>query len=76
MLPCNQNIYPVIVHAFTLDHCLFNGNDSGMGIVIRDDTSAIIKIYLGTTKNLTPRANKLWSMTVGSKVPSLIGCLL
>lgn len=47
------------VHAFTLDHALPNGNDSGMGIVLRDDRGVIIRMYSGTIRNLTPRANEL-----------------
>ena len=45
------------VHAFTLDNRLLNGNDSGIGIVIRDRK----------VRNLTRRANKLWALLVGLK---------
>lgn len=53
------------VHAYTLDHQLPNGNDSGMGIVLRDHIGAVIRMYTGTISNLTPRANELWPMLIG-----------
>lgn len=53
------------VHAFTLNHQFPNGNDSWMGIVLRDHKGAIIRMYLGTIRNLTPSANEMWPMLIG-----------
>ena len=57
----------VNVHAFTLDNRLPNGNDSGIGIVIRDRKGTIIRMYSGTIRNLTRRANELWALLVSLK---------
>lgn len=53
------------MHAFTLDHQFPNGNDSGMGVVLRDHRDSIFKMYSETIRNLTPRGLKLWSQLVG-----------
>lgn len=57
----------VNVHAFTLDHPMPNGNDSGIGIVVRDRKGTIIKMYSGTIRDLTKRGNELWVMLIGLK---------
>ncbi|KAL1811943.1 hypothetical protein ACET3Z_022008 [Daucus carota] len=62
-----QGFIKVNVHAFTLDVALPNGNDSGIGIVLRDRKGTIIKMYYGTIRNLTMRANELWALLVGLK---------
>ena len=36
-----------------------------LGIVLRDHEGAILRMYSGTIRNLTPRANELWPMLVG-----------
>ena len=55
----------VNVHAFTLDYQFPNGNDFGIGIVLRDQYGSIIKTISGTIHNLTVRANELWSILDG-----------
>ena len=50
-----------------LDNRLPNGNDSGIGIVIRDRKGTIIRMYSGTIRNLTRRANEFWALLVGLK---------
>lgn len=53
------------MHAFTLANRLPNGNDSGIGVVIRDHRGTIVKMYSGTIRNRTRRGNELWSLVVG-----------
>lgn len=53
------------VDAFTFGHQLPNGNNLGMGIVIRDHRGTIIKMYSKKIRNLTPRAFELWSILNG-----------
>ncbi|KAL1817929.1 hypothetical protein ACET3Z_020503 [Daucus carota] len=62
-----EGFIKVNVHAFTRDVALPNGNDSGIGIVLRDRKGTIIKMYYGTIRNLTTRANELWALLVGLK---------
>lgn len=57
----------VNVHAFTLEHPMPNGNDSGIVIVLRDRKGTIIKMYLGTIRDSTKRGNELWAMLIGLK---------
>ena len=57
----------VNVHAFTLSEPCPNGNDSGIGIVIRDCKGTNLRMYSGTIRNLTRRANELWAMLVWLK---------
>lgn len=59
------NYFKVNVHALTLDARLPNGNDSGIGVVIRDHLGTIVKMYSGTIRNRTRRCNELWSLVVG-----------
>lgn len=56
----DEGFVKVNVHAFTLVEPLPNGNDSGIGIVIRDKSGAIVKMVSGTIQNLTVRANELY----------------
>lgn len=53
------------VHALTLPHTLPNGNNSGIGIVIRDDEGKLVKIVYGSIRNLTVRGCELWAMLAG-----------
>lgn len=42
-----KGFHKVNTHAFTLEHPMSNDNDSGIGIVLRDRKSTIIKMYQG-----------------------------
>lgn len=53
------------VHATILQQPLPNGNNSGIGIVIRDDQGKLMKIVTGSIPNLTLRSSKLWAMFAG-----------
>lgn len=57
----------VNVHAFTLDHPMPNGNDSGIEIVLRNRKGTIIKMYSGTIMDLTKHGNELWAMLIELK---------
>lgn len=59
------NYVKVNVHALFVAHRLPNGNDSGIGVVIRDHRDTIIKMYSGTIRNRTKRGNELGSLIVG-----------
>lgn len=56
------------VHAFTLNEALPNGNDSGIGIVIRDDKGIVIKMMSDTIHNLAVCVNELWNLLAGEYV--------
>lgn len=58
----------VNVHALTLPEPYPNGNDSGIGIMVRDHEVTIILMVSGTIRNLTERANELWALLVGLKM--------
>lgn len=60
-----NNFVKVNVHAITLRDRLQNGNNSGIGVVIRDHRGAIIKMYSGSIQNRTKIGNKLWSFVIG-----------
>lgn len=60
-----EGFIKINVHAFNLSYLLPNGNDSRMGIVLRDHRGATIRMYSGMIKNLTPRANEIWPMLIG-----------
>lgn len=53
------------VHSFTMNEHLPNGNNSGIGIVVRDDEGIIIKMVSGSIQNLTARENELWGLLAG-----------
>lgn len=59
------NHVKVNVHALSLRERLANGNDSGLGVVIRDHTGAILKMYSGSIQNRTRIGNELWSFVIG-----------
>lgn len=61
------------MHALTLRDRLLNGNDSGIGVVIRDHTGIIVKMYSGMICNRTKRGNELWSLVVGLRGSFLEG---
>ena len=63
----------VNVHTFTLPEPYPNGNDSGIGIVVRDHKGTIIVMVSGTIRNLTEMANALWALLVGLKMAFLEG---
>lgn len=62
-----QGFIKINFHALTLDHLLPNRNDSGIGIVIRDDKEKLLKIVSGCIRNLTVRGCELWEMFAGLK---------
>lgn len=53
------------VHAVHYGQPLANGNDSGMGIVLRDDQGDIIAMVSGCLRHLSPMGVQLWSMVMG-----------
>lgn len=53
------------VHATNFEHALSNGNNSGIGIVIRDHEGKLLKILTGSIPNLTVRGSELWAMFAG-----------
>lgn len=53
------------VHAITLQHPLPNGNNSGIGVVLRNHEGKLLKIVSGSINNLTARGCELWAMFVG-----------
>lgn len=59
------------MHAFTLDIPCLMKMIQASGVVLRDDHGTIIKMYSGTIRNLTRRANDLWEMLVGLKAAFL-----
>lgn len=59
------NHVKVNVHAFSLRERLANGNDSGLGVLIRDHTGEILRMYSGSIQNRTSMGNKLWSFVIG-----------
>lgn len=68
-----MNFVKVNVHAVSLAHRLPNGNDFGIGVVIRDHMGTIVKMYSGTIRNRTRRGNELWSLIVGLRGAFLEG---
>lgn len=60
-----QGFVKINVHAMSLPHPLPNGNNSGIGIVIRDDQGKMVKIVSGSIRNLTVRGSELWAMLAG-----------
>lgn len=42
-----------------------NGNNSGLGIVMRDHKGSIVLMVSGTIRGVTERANELWTMLIG-----------
>lgn len=61
------NFVKVNVHGHSRRNKLPNGNNSGIGVVIRDHRGTILKMYSGTICNRTPRASELWSLVIGLK---------
>lgn len=53
------NFVKVNVHVVTLGERLPNGNDSGLGVVIRDHKGVILKMYSGSIRNPTKMGNEL-----------------
>lgn len=59
------NFINVNTHVVSFRERLANGNDSGLGVVLRDHRGAILKIYSGTIRDRTKIGNELWSFVIG-----------
>lgn len=59
------NYVKVNVHAFSVKQKLSKGNDSGIGVVIRDHRDTIVKMYSVTIRNRIKSGNELWSLIMG-----------
>ncbi|KAK1370198.1 hypothetical protein POM88_036294 [Heracleum sosnowskyi] len=57
-----QNFVKINVHAAYRADTLPNGNNSGIGVVIRNHEGNIIRMITGTIKGLTRENNQLWAM--------------
>lgn len=61
------NYINVNTHVVSFRNRLPNGNDSGLGVVLRDHRGAILKMYSGAIRDMTKIGNELWSFVIGLK---------
>lgn len=59
------NFTKINTHDVSFRERLENGNDSGLGVVLRDHRGAILKMYSGSIRDITKIGNELWSFVIG-----------
>lgn len=60
-----EGVVKANVHAVFYNSPLPNGNNSGVGVVIRNSEADILAMVSGSIQNVNKRANELWSMLYG-----------
>lgn len=65
--------YKVNVHVLHTSR-QFNGNNNGVGIIIRDHRGRMVKALIGTMRGLSPLATQLWALHMGLNQARLANC--
>lgn len=52
----------------------YNGNNNGVGVIIRDHRGRMLKAYSGTMRGLSPMATQLWAIHLGLNQARLANC--
>lgn len=70
-----RNTYKVNVHVLHTSR-QYNGNNNGIGIIIRDYRGRLIRALTGTMRGLSPLATQLWAIHLGLNQARITNCEL